>query len=76
MAYFISTPDCQNYRQEWESVVQQIQNWPVGWQARFTLPLHHLEVKGLHVFTMARRFIGAAVKLARAEGGRWQLAFL
>ena len=83
MGYFsseVANVSCSHYRIEWEEVVKQIRGWPPvlgGRECHLREEIgHHLEAKALYVFTLGRRLVSSAARLAdRADGG-WHEIFI
>jgi len=75
MGYFKFTKDCQHYKSDWEAVVRQIKTW-LEYKNGTLRPAHHIEAKALAIFTIARRLVRSACKLAKVNGWNWSAVFI
>jgi hypothetical protein len=74
MAYFAHTENTHHHLDQWEHLLNYIKTaWPTEQAAHLGDIDHHIEAKGLYVFTMARRLMTAAARLAQGNG--WQPIF-
>jgi hypothetical protein len=75
MMYFTYTQSCQHYINEWEALLNHIKNaWTPNNAAHLGNLEHHIEVKALYVFTIARHLIETAENLP--TNGSWKPVFV
>jgi len=87
MGYFDTQAlkDCQHHKTKWEAVVQQIKDWQPTYAGERidhcflyqNPPAHHLEAKALYIFTVVRRLVCSACKLAKVDNAwNWNAVFI
>jgi len=79
MPFFQNPPDDAKLdrKQRWEAVLsEQIKNWPVPYKQKFDSVNHHLEVKALYVFTMARRLVRATFEIGGNDVENWKSVYV
>jgi hypothetical protein len=80
MAHFMYYTSCHIYPKEWQKLFEYVRDeWPSSYAAGLGDLNHQIEVKALSVFTIARRLVRAAYRLAgrtrRTEKGDWKPIF-